>query len=136
MCKVMEEHGSMTEGTMPIVSFLILLFQIPSRYLLQKTQTKLAFFCIPATIHRAAIQSTCLLALMLTTWLTKLQKAEALIIRATKAHVANCQWLKLRKLDKSEKKAFRPENWQSSMKLAFHQSKRFWQANPMFQGSK
>lgn len=123
-----EEHGLMTMGIMPIGSFLTLFIQTPLRFQRQKTQTNQVFFCILATIHLVAIQTIFLLALILKTWLIKLQKIGKQNFQQTKAHVANFQWLKLAKLDNFAKMEFQLANFLSGMNLALLQLKRYFEA--------
>ena len=119
----MAEHGLTMWATMLTGSSMRLLIQTLLLIVRQAEQVILALSFMFATIHRAATQSIYFLALMLTTWLTKLKKNDLLISKETKAQGANFQCRKPAKSGNYAKKAFLLKNLLKDMKSAFRQSK-------------
>jgi hypothetical protein len=90
-------------------------------------------FCFTlVTTLFVAIQSICLLAHTLITWLTKHLKDAVQIFLVIKAQGANSLWIKLMKYEKSVKMAYQHDSLQLITKSVCRPSKRYLLASPTF----
>ena len=130
--KVMAESKSMITTITHTESFIHWFTQM---LLSGKRQLELSnqVFCFTlATTLSAAIQSICLLAHTLITWLTKPLKDVAQTFLAAKAQGANSLWNKPMKFEKNAKMEFQQGNLLKTIKLVCHPLKRYLLASPTF----